>query len=244
MRFGKKAPGKADQKKMGELRTGITQELAELTALSSAERDDKRQDTLHMIKHYLDMSDKVEERRGKLYTYALQMLAVWMAAVVVLIGFNYDSSVDIPDGLFVLLLTLVVPQIVFSLWTALNYHRQTEFRYPFLKGDASEHGNTWKWFYYGNPHVGDISTAALRPSHDFADTIEPFLQSYRWFIHQYSHEASDSALIINIQQLHLLQVHNYYKNKFLLRLTKIQKVSLYALPVGAIVGSLVWLLFL
>lgn len=46
----------------------------------------------------------------------------------------------------------------------------------------------------------------------------PYLKGLHYFVVNYSEETLDSELSDNIQQLYLLQVHNYYKNKFFLRL--------------------------
>ena len=50
-----------------------------------------------------------------------------------------------------------------------------------------------------------------------------------------------NEIVNNIQQLHLLRVHNYYKNKFFLQLTDIQKSSLYGIPITTAIGVLVYL---
>ena len=49
--------------------------------------------------------------------------------------------------LFILLVTSVIKLVIFD--------AQAKFRYPFLD---YEYSNKWKWFYYGNKYIQDIST--------------------------------------------------------------------------------------
>jgi hypothetical protein len=136
-------------------------------------------------------------------------------------------------------LSLFIGQIFFCLYSTFIYERQSGFRYPFLWLEAEEYGNKWKWFYYGSKPLQNISTKTVRESKTFSTTIEPYLESFRDFINEYRVENVDSEITDNIQQLHLLRVHNYFKNKFFLQLTDIQKQSLVALPITAIIGAII-----
>ena len=140
---------------------------------------------------------------------------------------------------FAATLSLFIGQILFCLYSAFIYEKQSGFRYPFLWSVVEEYGNKWKWFYYGSKQLQRISTKTIRESKTFGTTVEPYLESFREFINEYRLENLNSEIIDNIQQLHLLRVHNYFKNKFFLQLTDIQKQSLCALPVTAAIGLII-----
>lgn len=232
-----------EKKYLKKLKEGISDEVNALKSLSDDKKHEKNDNIISMIRHYIDMSDKVEDRRNRIRTFTLQMLGIWVAAAMVLIGLYLKEDANINAIFFVTALALFLGQIVFCLYSAIVYEIQSGFRYPFLWPEAEEYGNKWKWFYYGSKPLQRISTKTIRQSKTFDTTVGPYLESFRDFIHEYRQENLDSEIVNNIQQLHLLRVHNYFKNKFFLQLTDIQKWSLYAIPVtlaiGAIVGFLI-----
>lgn len=72
------------------------------------------------------------------------------------------------------------------------------------------------------------------------ETNEPYLRGLHAFLENYRVETLDTEIRNNIQQLYLLQVHNYYKNRFYLQLVSVLKWSVYVTLVVAIaVGVLV-----
>jgi hypothetical protein len=68
------------------------------------------------------------------------------------------------------------------------------------------------------------------------DTLEPYLRGLEAFAHNYMVEDTDRELVDNIQQLYLLQVHNYYKNRFYLQLIRIREWSIYVTIVALVAG--------
>jgi len=233
-----------DKKRLNRLKKEVSNEINALKLLSDDEKSKKNANIISMIRHYIDMSDKVEDRRGRIRTFTLQMLAIWVAAAILLTAFYLDKNVDIHIVLFAAALALFIGQIIFCLYSAFIYERQSGFRYPFLWPAAEEYGNKWKWFYYGSRPLQRISTKTIRESKTFGTTLEPYLESFRDFINEYRLENLDSEITDNIQQLHLLRVHNYFKNKFFLQLTNIQKWSLYAIPITIAIGVILALLIL
>lgn len=228
-----------EQKRLNQLKKEVSDELTALQSLSDDVKLQKNTDIISMIRHYLYMSDKSEDRRGHAHTFALQMLAIWVAAVILLTALYLDENVKMNLILFAAALSLFIGQILFCLFSAYIYEKQSGFRYPFLWPEAEEYGNKWKWFYYGSKPLQRISTETIKESKTFNTTVEPYLESYKDFIREYRLENLCSEIINNIQQLHLLRVHNYYKNKFLLQLTDIRKWSLYAMPITAAIGAIV-----
>jgi len=228
-----------EKERLEALKKEVFNEVNALKSLSAAEKGQKNDNIIHMIRHYIDMSDKVEDRRGRIRNFTLQALAIWIATAILLIALYFDENVAIHIALFTTALALFIGQICFCLYSAFVYERQSGFRYPFLWPAAEEYGNKWKWFYYGSKQLEKISTKTIRQSKTFDTTVEPYLESLRDFINEYRLEDLDSEIIDNIQQLHLLRVHNYFKNKFFLQLTDIQKQSLYALPITAAIGAII-----
>ena len=137
-------------------------------------------------------------------------------------------------------LSFLLINIFFVFFIIVSYQCQSRFRYPFLK--LKKFGNKWKWFYYANPHIQEISRKAVFPSKEFEKTQKPYLEGLREFVKNYREETLDKELSDNIQQLYLLQVHNYYKNKFFLFLVHLRLWSFYG-SFGFSVLLSIWLLF-
>lgn len=228
-----------EQKRLNELKKEVSDELNSLNTLSDDEKRKKNDNIVSMIRHYIDMSDKIEDRRVHIRSYTLQILAIWVAAAILLTVFYLDTNVNINCIFFGATLALFTGQILFCLYSAFIYEKQSGFRYPFLRPEAAEYGNKWKWFYYASKPLQRISTKIVRQAKTFDTTIEPYLESYRDFINEYRSENLDSEITDNIQQLHLLRVHNYFKNKFYLQLTDIQRWSLYAIPLTTAIGAVI-----
>lgn len=100
-----------------------------------------------MIKYQNDLADQVESRRMQVNQFALQTLALSFTGIGVVVALaNGDYSLVVQGVLaflFVYALTALATTIVFE--------RQSAFKYPFL--DLKKGGNSWRWFYYGNPFV-------------------------------------------------------------------------------------------
>lgn len=228
-----------EKEQLEALKKEVIDEVNALKSLNTTEKRQKNDNIIYMIRHYMDMSDKVEDRRVRIRNLTLQALAIWISAAFLLTALYLDENVAIPIALFVIALFIFIGQICFCLYSAFVYEKQSGFRYPFLWSAAEEHGNKWKWFYYGSKPLQKISTKTIRQSKTFDTTVAPYLESLRDFIYEYRQEDLDSEIIDNIQQLHLLRVHNYFKNQFFLHLTEIQKRSLYALPITAAIGAII-----
>jgi len=228
-----------EKKRLNELKKEISDEVNALKSLSNDEKHQKNDNIISMIQHYIDMSDKVEDRRGRIRTFTLQMLGIWVAAAIVLTGLYLNENVEINTIFFAAALALFIGQIGCCLYAAIVYEIQSGFRYPFLWPEAEEYGNKWKWFYYGSKPLQRVSTKTIGQSKTLDSTVGPYLESFRDFIIEYRQENLDSEITDNIQQLHLLRVHNYFKNKFFLQLTDIQKWSIYAMPITLAIGAII-----
>ncbi len=205
-----------------ELEKGVSIELERLRGLSETDLERKNEDVKSMIRYYNHLTDMVEERRMRIHTFSLQLLAISAA----LFGVVVSGTAGLTPGDFVFwpLVDSLGVLILASLLSGIIYELQSGFRYPFLQ--LEQYGNQWKWFYYGNPDILRISTRVFLPERDAVRTSEPYLAGLRTFARNYCDETLKTEITDNIQQLYLVQVHNYYKNRFYLQLTEVWKWAL------------------
>lgn len=228
----------AASNEISELMNQIAAQLDDLTKLKNDELKKKNEDVKYMISYYNDLTDKIEDRRIRIHNFSLQMLAVSLAALAILV--TIDSLILNSVCKIVIWYTTI---IVFSiltlscLLTSCLYVRQSSFEYPFLRMETIG-SNQWKWFYYGNKDIQKINRNVVLPTKDPQMTTIPYLRGMEYFVRLYKSEDPRNEIRNNIQQLYLLQVHNYYKNKFYLQLTRIWEVSLLIVIVVIILGLL------
>jgi hypothetical protein len=173
-----------EQERLIALKKEVTEEVTGFKSLTKSEKQKKNENIISMIRHYIDMSDKVEDRRGRVRTFTLQTLAIWVAATILLVALYLDKDADINLIFFVVTLSILIVQILFCFYSAFIYEKQSGFRYPFLWPEVEEYGNTWKWFYYASKPIQRISTKTIKKSNTFNVTVEPYLESYREFVHE------------------------------------------------------------
>ena len=129
----------------------------------------------------------METRRNTLHAHTLQLLAVSITGFGVLI--SQQNSIYSQWGnkgivfFFMPLVLMLVSAILVSLLAIVLYEEQNGFRYPFLPLGTFG-SNRWKWFYYGNPPITEIETRPILPSHDFHNTLEPYMEGLKNFIHK------------------------------------------------------------
>ena len=199
--------------------TKLLQTISQLKKLSEKELLRKSEDVKKMIDYYNNLTDSVESRRNKIYDFNLQYLAILLTAS----GVVYSIKDKFATWILLGIITLLLTQALFATLIIILYEIQSKYRYPFLK--FPEYGNKWKWFYYGNPFITRIDKNVLFPSKDDEKTKIPYLNGLEHFINNYSKETLDKEIEDNLQQLYLLQVHNYYKNQFYLSLVKLRLIS-------------------
>jgi hypothetical protein len=222
-----------------DLEGSITKELEGLTKLDNQTKKEKNDDIKTMIKYYIDMTNNIEDRRNRIYNFTLQLLSICLAGLGLIISQrkNIYPAIFLPVTLFFLV------QILGSLLIVILYLMQSGFRYNFLEEKLEKYGNKWKWFYYGNKEVRKLSANAIFKSKKFHDTVKPYLSGLKNFVNNYKMENIDVEISENIQQLYLLLVHNYYKNRFYLQLNNIQKKSIILTIIFIIIGVILYAFF-
>ena len=218
---------------LATLKSNAYQELGNLKTLDKDAKEHKLADIKEMIERYTGMTDAIEDRRIKIHDLSFQLLGISLAGLGVLFSNNVNVILPVKWAI----VSLLAVQVFFSLWGLLLFLRQSRFPYyPFR--ELPEFGNKWKWFYYGNQQVLKISTDVYRPSTDPSETLVPYLRGLRDFAHNYATEQLDDELSDGVQQLYLMQVHNYYKNRFYLQLVRVREISIYFSIAALIIGAI------
>jgi hypothetical protein len=193
------------EKTEGELKT----DLSKLIVMDKDQKLKINEDVNKMISYYNQLTEQIESRRSRIIESSWQTLTILIAAAGLLIASKLSGIILYPA------LVIFTIQIIFAILKLLEYQAQSGFKYPF---NNSDYGNKWKWFYYGNPYIKKIKTNPFQKEHKNKKNLLPYLEGLHFFVENYVNETLDKELIDNIQQLYLIQAHNYYKNKFYLRL--------------------------
>lgn len=189
----------------------IGNDLSKLTALDKDQKSKINEDVKKMISYYNQLTDQIESRRSRLVESSWQTLTILIAASGLLIAAKLTGIILYPA------LVIFGIQIIVAVAKLHEYQAQSGFKYPF---NNSDYGNKWKWFYHANPFIKLINPNPFQKEHENQENLLPYLEGLHFFVENYGNETIDKELHDNIQQLYLLQVHNFYKNKFFLRLNK------------------------
>lgn len=204
-------------KTIEDLEKQVTLELNSLKKLPETEKLEKIKDSEKMINHYVSMTNEMENRRIKTYELSLTILAISLTAIGLLLA----QRENISNIFFWMIIGGLSIQILSSMLLLFFYYKQTEYPFPFKRN--KKFGNSWKWFYYGNPEISKMSTNPI--FHDINDSTKHYLNGLKIFLKQYKDEDINTKLENNLKQLYLLMTHNYYKNRFFTQLIKIRNLG-------------------
>lgn len=216
-----------DNKKMlNNLKKQIMTKLSELVELADEEKKGKSENIKEMIRHYYEETSIVEEARNRINRFSLQIFAMSVAGLGIIISQITELRKSNLGELFFWSVTSCFIVLIISVFcSTVFYQFQSWYRYPFLmlsEQGFEEYGNRWKWFYYGNKEILNINpNPFLSKKRKIRGTIEPYMKGLLNFVTNYRDEDLNSEIIADVIQLYLLQVYNYYKNRFNLQLTKI-----------------------
>jgi len=221
-----------------ELRESVESELDGLGLLSKEDKETKNADIKDMIRYYLSMTQDMDARLTKWHDVGLQVLGISLAAFGVLLtqyrefGFFLFGKI-----VFVQLLLVLILLAGASFLICFLYGKQQSFnKYPFNM--MPESWNQWKWFYYGNRVLLEISTGAVVRRRSSKKTVIPFLKGAKEYFSKYRQEDLDGELKSNLKQLYIHQVLNYYKNRWFLQLAWVWRYTVYLVPVALLIGLL------
>lgn len=213
----------------------IDSEIEKLITLTEKGKSRINEDIKKMIVYYNQRTDDIESRRTRLIESTWQTLTFLITASGVLIALKLPQFVVFP------IVVIFLVRIIFALLKLLEFQIQSRFKYPFIN---FKYGNKWKWFYYGNPKILQINPNPFQRETKNIQNLSPYIDGLRLFISKYASETPESEISDNIQQLYLLQVHNFYKNRFYLRLLRYDKwADWITLPLicGFLLGAIVLL---
>ncbi len=207
----------SDDARIDTLKSEVNDAFKAIIQLPDDVKRQKNEDVKKMIEYYGRMTDNIENRRIRIADFAWQSLAVTLTAAGVLLALSIVAVIKIP------LLLVLTTIFVMSLLKIREFQVQSYFRYPFLR--FPEFGNVWKWFYYGNSFIPQINEDPYTVESTRTKDQSLYLQGLELFVGNYSKETIDREIHDNLLQLFLLQVHNYYKNRFYLRLLKYDLIT-------------------
>jgi len=216
----------------------IENDYADISAMNIDQKMKINNDVKKLIEYYNERTDQIELRRSRLVEASWQTLTILIAATGLLIASKLSLILLVP------ILTFFLIHIVFALLKLIEFQAQSSFKYPF---NMSNYGNTWKWFYYGNPCFSSIKISPFQKEKTKRNNIIPYLDGFHYFLSKFRTESIDTELRDNLQQLYLLQVHNGFKNQFYLRIYKYDKwanrisFTLLSIIFGILIGVFIYL---
>lgn len=181
-----------------------------------------------LIKHYLDLSKVLDQRRGDYYKAALQLVAIGLTGLGLLLKFINLSPISLITlaGLSICLGLMIM--IITSFLVIRRFYWQTKSdRYHFLKIDSnciSTLGNSWMWFYHGVEGLSKIPFTSVGKNEkekliQNKNGVEGYVDGARFFFDKFIAATPRDIYIQNLKHAYLLLVHNAYKNRFERQLT-------------------------
>jgi len=191
----------------------IEESFEDLYNLDEDEKKKKLSDVKEMIKYFTDATHDIESRRIKLGENS------WQTIIIILGVITLIFSSDLLDMYKILFSVLIGVYLIPQILKIREYLKQNDCSYPFLQ--IQKYSNQWKWFYYGNKYLTNIPPNPC--SKEVEESKKNYLLGLKLFLDNYLSENLESELKSGLLQLYLLQVHNYYKNRWYKRLLGIDK---------------------
>ncbi|MGG7440196.1 hypothetical protein [Chryseobacterium arthrosphaerae] len=183
-----------------------------------------------LIKHYLDLTKVLDQRRGDYYKAALQLIAIGLTGLGLLLKFITTSPISLILLIAISICIGLAIMIITSFLVIKCFYWQTKSdRYHFLKIDTNKVpnlGNSWEWFYHG---VEGLSKIPFTDS-EYCDKeklklnelgVEGYVTGASFYFDKFIKSTPRDLYIQNLKHAYLLLVHNAYKNKFERQLTNI-----------------------
>lgn len=204
-----------------------------ISELDETAKKEKITDIKHMITVYNTMTNKMEDRRQGIFNVSLQYVAFLIAAIALL------QNSQLPDSIKIGIQVFIFTQVIISFFVVVKFILQSNHKFPFLD---LEYSNRWKWFYYGNPDLSNMSSDLILSSEKKQVNKISYLKGLLFYSNRYLKETIDQELEDNLIQLYLLQVHNLYKNKYYLQLTSLrEKGIIFSLITSILVALILFL---
>lgn len=190
--------------------------------LAPEDRSKLKEKAEWLIKYYLEMNETMTNRILKTRKQAA------MAFALGLIAFPLLKSLISPVSMIIVAVLYFVPLAMILLISSL----MMGYRYVII------HKNPWKYFYYGNPHILEIGTSLLVGN--TAKDEEAYEIGCKYFFEKFLSESPEEELDDAIRHAYNMQVLNYYKNRFYLRLLRLEKIW----AIGILISTIIIILSL
>jgi hypothetical protein len=226
--------------------------LTKLDDIGNEEAEKIYKETTELIKYMHSLSSDMEQRRTAVYDDAVKRITIIVPLLTAVVTIVANQSKYLRYLIPVLGFGCIV--FIFSIIIMIQYWVQSQSKYIFKDKNIAKFGNSWKWFYYGNPHIVKIHTNHVSQRREAAETlngvynhegVDAYMQGLLFMIHGYLGECSNSSarLQSNIQQLYLMQVHNYYKNRQHMCLAKTSEIGIF-FSIGIVALCIVYALWI
>lgn len=169
-------------------------------------------DAKDMIRYYNKITSELENRRMNFVHFVVQYAAILVTGIGLMVKVGERGPI------YTIVLGSLIIQFVFAIFAIGLYVYQSYYRYPFLQ---FKYGNQWKWFYYGNPYVPKMGIFGMLNHRVREGTRLKYLKGLHYFLDHYLNETIQEETSAALIQLYLLQVHNFYKNRFYLQLYRL-----------------------
>lgn len=223
--------------------------VKELNALDERQKDDIYNEASELIEYFENMSSKAEEKRNSIYASSVNALDLIIAFLTLIITINVNNKELVP--FFIPIYTFAAISLINEFFVIVVYWMQSSCKYVSKDARLTDYGNYWKRFYYGNAEILKISTSLKNffkvsgktQNNAFdEDSVVAYLSGLNFVIEQYTKEKSEEKVVKNIKQLYLMQVLNYYKNRYNMSLTLINNCFTGIKIVGVIVSIIIALI--
>lgn len=231
-----------------EIEKIYTEKIENIKKLSNEDKEKIYHETSNLIEYFNAMSDTAETKRTSIYNSALTRINLFLIFLTVIVTINISTGSSKLTQFFIPVYTVISISVIGELLTVFVYWIQSSSIYVSKDLRLMDYGNYWKRFYYGNPHILKISTSirecigksGKNQNNVFKEEeVIEYMNGLNYEIEKFSNESLDEKVINNIQQLYLMQVHNYYKNRYNMKLATINNIFLVVKIIGAIVSIII-----
>ena len=232
--------------------SAIKNYYSKIKDIENLDKDSKEniyEETSQLIEYYEGMTGKVEDKRNSIYSSAVNRLSMIIAFLTLVFTVNFNAVELLPY--FIPVYVFFAISVINELLIIIVYWMQSSCKYVTKDVRLKDYGNYWKRFYYGNDNILDISTSLksnLKTSGKSQNnafdekSVEAYVKGLNFMVDKYSKETLDQKVENNIKQLYLMQVHNYYKNRYNLSLASINNGFVVVKIVGVVIAIVVELI--
>lgn len=171
-----------------------------------------------LIEYYLRLNEEITSRILTSRFHAILAFALGLIALPLL-------KPHVNNFPLILIAVLYLFPLVFII--ILSTKAVTSSKYVII------HKNPWRYFYYGNPHILQIDIEA--PSEKNEQAYE---SGFSLFANNFKTESEDDEFENALRHAYNLQVLNYYKNRYYLKVRKLEMIWTWCL---LIVVSIIFL---